>query len=261
MATADAKRGPRHPWFAATGTPRVLAHRGLTGDGASHVENTVAAVIAALSAGAHYIESDCHLTRDGEVVLFHDESVERVTGDPRMVADIDVRELTRMMADKGGLLTLRDALAGFPEAWWNIDVKASAAAEPVGRLIASHGERVLVTSFSDARRREALEAARRAGAPVRPATSGGTAVVAGAVASQGVPALFRRAVRGVDALQIPERQGALPVLTRGLVRAAHRAGVEVHVWTINDPDRMRDLVARGVDGVVTDRCDLALQAL
>lgn len=262
MASADIRRGrPRHPWFDATPTPRVLAHRGLTGRGSTHVENTTAAVIEAISAGARYIESDCHLTRDGVVVLFHDESVERVVGESRLIADVDERELRRMMANLGGLLTLREALEGFPDVRWNIDVKAHAAAEPAGALIAPHTRRVLVTSFSDRRRREALVAARRAGARVRPATSGGTTVVSRAVATQGVPSLFRRAVQDVDALQVPERQGVVPILTRGLIRAAHRTGIEVHVWTINDRDRMASLIDSGVDGIVTDRCDVALDLL
>ncbi len=71
----------------------------------------------------------------------------------------------------------------------------------------------------------------------------------------------RRALAGLDALQIPERQGRIRVLTPRLVAAAHANGVEVHVWTVNDADRMRELTAMGVDGVVTDRTDLALATL
>lgn len=261
MASSDARPTARHPWFDASATPRVLAHRGLTLPGAEHAENTAAAVVSAVSAGVVHIESDCHLTRDGDVVLFHDDTVERITGDPRPVAEIDVRELRRMMADLGGLLTLREALEGFPDVRWNIDVKAAAAAGAVGMLIAPHTPRVLVTSFSDSRRKDAIAAARRAGAAIRPATSGGTSVVGRAVAARGVSGLFRRAVRGVDALQIPERQGPVRVLSPGLVRAAHRVGVEVHVWTVNDPERMTALVEMGVDGIVTDRADLALDVL
>ncbi len=248
-----------HPFFDPSG-PRVLAHRGLTVPGDGHAENTLAAVVAALSAGAAYVESDCHLTRDGHVVLFHDASVQRITGDPRLVADLTLRELTSLMEDRGGLLTLAAALDGFPDARWNLDVKAAAAAEDVGRLVAPHGRRVLVTSFSDARRRAALAAAAMAGARILPATSPGTSTIARMVAAAraGTAGLTRRILRGVDALQIPERQGRLPILTDRLIRLAHAAGVEVHVWTVNDVERMRALVARGVDGIVTDRADLAL---
>ncbi|WP_274543187.1 glycerophosphodiester phosphodiesterase family protein, partial [Microbacterium sp. CPCC 204701] len=73
--------------------------------------------------------------------------------------------------------------------------------------------------------------------------------------------LVARTLAGVDALQVPERQGRLRVVTPRLIDAAHRHGVEVHVWTVNEPDDMHRLVAMGVDGIVTDRTDVALKTL
>ncbi|MDQ2669717.1 MAG: glycerophosphodiester phosphodiesterase, partial [Gemmatimonadota bacterium] len=73
--------------------------------------------------------------------------------------------------------------------------------------------------------------------------------------------VLRRLLRDIDALQIPQRQGSVRVLTDRLIRRVHGAGVEVHVWTVNDGEEMRRLVSRGVDGIVTDRADLALEAL
>jgi len=75
------------------------------------------------------------------------------------------------------------------------------------------------------------------------------------------PSLVRRALVGIDAVQIPERRGRLRVLTPRLIDAVHSAGVEVHVWTVNDSRDMVRLVAAGVDGIVTDRADLALETL
>lgn len=255
-----------HPWFEGARTPRVLAHRGLvTAEDAAHgvTENSFAAVAAAHSAGAQYIESDCHLTRDGVVVLFHDDDLSRVTGDPRPVADVSAAELEELMSSRGGLITLQQALDSFPDTRFNLDVKAVAAAEPVGRAVAAHGERVLLTSFSDARRRVALAAAAAAGRGIRPATSAGSRTIARVLAavSVGSDVLVRRALSGVDALQVPERQGRLRVVTPRLIRAAGRHGVEVHVWTVNDTADMRRLVGLGVHGVVTDRADVALREL
>ncbi|HWL78969.1 glycerophosphodiester phosphodiesterase family protein [Microbacterium sp.] len=257
--------GARHPWFTATDAPRVLAHRGLVvpsdaRDGV--VENSFAAVAAAHAAGVTYVESDCHLTADGTVVLFHDESLVRVTGDPRTVAQVTTRELEGLMESRGGLITLEQALEAFPTLRFNLDVKAADAATPVGRLVAKHGDRVLVTSFSDARRREALRTAEESGG-IRPATSPGTETVVRLLSALAVRSerLVRRVLAGVDALQVPERRGALRVVTPRLVAAAHRHGLEVHVWTVNDPADMRRLVAMGVDGIVTDRADIALDAL
>lgn len=255
-----------HPWFTGVATPRVLAHRGLVTPDAARggiVENSFAAVAAAHSAGAHYVESDCHLTADGVAVLFHDDDLSRVTGDPRKVAHIPVRELEELMTGRGGLITLAQALDAFPATRFNLDVKATAAASAVGTTVAAFGDRVLLTSFSDARRRTALDAAVAAGRGVRPATSAGRGTIGrvlAAVASRS-DRLLARALSGIDALQVPERQGRLRIVTPRLIAAAHRHDVEVHVWTVNDPDDMTRLVSMGVDGIVTDRADVALSAL
>jgi glycerophosphoryl diester phosphodiesterase len=122
---------------------------------------------------------------------------------------------------------------------------------------------VLVTSFSDDRRRAALEAAAAAGRGIRPATSAGTATIArllGAVSMRS-ERMARRALAGIDAVQVPERHGRVRIVTPRFIDLTHRAGAEVHVWTINDPVDMKRLVAMGVDGVVTDRADVALAAL
>ncbi|WP_375384422.1 glycerophosphodiester phosphodiesterase family protein [uncultured Microbacterium sp.] len=227
------------------------------------VDNSFAAVAAAHAAGAEYVESDCHLTADGVVVLFHDSDLSRVTGDPRAIAGVAHPELERLMADRGGLITLSQALEAFPDVRLNLDVKAAGAASEVGRIVAPHAGRVLLTSFSDARRREALKAAGRAGASIRPATSAGIATVTRLLLALALHSerLVTRALRDIDALQVPERRGAVRVVTSRMLDAAHRRGVEVHVWTVNDPADMLRLIAMGVDGIVTDRADVALRTL
>ncbi|KTR86978.1 glycerophosphodiester phosphodiesterase family protein [Leucobacter chromiiresistens] len=255
-----------HPYLADASRPRVIAHRGFVSDELAQrgvAENTRAAFTAALAAGADILETDCHLTRDGAVVLAHDADLSRVTGDPREIGAVDRVELARIFAERGGLLTLEEALAEYPRARWNIDVKSRAVAAPLGRIVARHGARVLVTSFSDSLRRTAFAAAAGERPAILPATSPGRgALVRVLLASAtGSRRAVRRALAGLDALQIPERQGRIRVLTPRLVAAAHANGVEVHVWTVNDADRMRELTAMGVDGVVTDRTDLALATL
>ena len=255
-----------HPWFEGAATPRVLAHRGLvTADDAAQgiVENSFAAVSAAHAAGAEYVESDCHVTADGVVVLFHDDDLLRVTGDTRRLAEVPTNELEELMADKGGLITLSQALESFPAVRFNLDVKAEGAARDVGRIVAPHSDRVLVASFSDARRRVALDAAAAVNPTRPPATSAGSATIARLVAALSLRATrrVRRLLEGIDALQVPERQGRVRIVTPRLIDAAHRNGVEVHVWTVNDVEDMRRLVALGVDGIVTDHADAAIGAL
>ncbi|HWR84504.1 MAG TPA: glycerophosphodiester phosphodiesterase family protein, partial [Rhodoglobus sp.] len=81
------------------------------------------------------------------------------------------------------------------------------------------------------------------------------ALVAGKL---GLVPVMRLALRGLVAVQVPEKAAGLRVTTRAMIDRFHRAGVEVHVWTINDRARMRQLVDRGADGIVTDRIDLAI---
>lgn len=260
-----------HQYLTKTRTPRVFAHRGLvTSEAAAggSAENSRDSVRAAVDAGAEYVESDCHLTSDGVVVLFHDSDLRRVTGDPRAIDRVSFAELSELMASRGGLLTLKEALDEFPSTRFNIDVKADAAAVPAGMIIGEYCERVLLTSFSDARRARALAAAgrvaREAGlAVILPATSPGrSALVRVLLATMfGGHRAQARAFEGLDALQIPEQKGLIRVLSPRLIAAAHRAGVEVHVWTVNDQPSMRRLVNLGVDGIITDRADLAFTEL
>lgn len=248
-----------HPWFTASASPRVLAHRGFVPPDAEGIaENTAAAFGAAHAAGAVYVESDCHLTADGEVVLFHDEDLRRVAGDPRAVAAVTFRELEQVMSTRGGLLSLGAALDAFPTLRFNLDVKVATAAAAIGRTVARHADRVLLSSFDDDRRRAAVAAARAAGGA--PATSAGTGTMVRMLAATRLRSarLVRRALAGIDALQVPERHSGIRIVTPALIAAAHRADVEVHVWTVDDPADIDRLLDMGVDGIVTDRTDLAL---
>ena len=228
--------------------PRILAHRGL----ALHApENSVEAFRAALAAGATHLETDVRATADGEAVLVHDPEV-----GGRPVAGLTLAQLRQALPE---VCTLGEALAAVPDAPFNIDVKAAGAAEPAARsVLAAHSPgRVLITSFSAARRRAALR--RLPGAATSASAEGVALMVAGVRLRQ--PALVALAARGVQALQIPERALGTDLVTPWTLREVRRAGAEVHVWVVNDPVRMRELVARGADGVVTDRADLARDAL
>ena len=77
----------------------------------------------------------------------------------------------------------------------------------------------------------------------------------------GLPSLVRAALHGIDALQVPERAAGLEVAVPRILSRLRVTGAEIHLWTINDPERMRALLALGVDGLVTDRTDLARTAV
>lgn len=253
---------PAHQGFFSPTGPRVFAHRGLA---LGVPENTLAAFRLAVDAGADYLETDTRVTSDGVAVLFHDATLERITGDRRPIERMTLAELQSV--DLGGdrVATLAEALAAFPEARFNIDVKAADAAGPSARAVNEAGAqgRVLITSFSDARRLAMTAALLPLVPAVDTASSPGVGVLTRVLpfALAGWIAPVRRLLSGVDAVQIPERFRGLRVVTRRLVRTMHAAGVEVHVWTINDPVDMRRLLELGVDGLVTDRADIALAVI
>ncbi|MDX3754927.1 glycerophosphodiester phosphodiesterase [Streptomyces mirabilis] len=243
----------RHPYLDHPG-PIAFAHRGGAADG---LENTVAQFRRAVEAGYRYIETDVHATSDGRLVAFHDATLDRVTDGAGRIADLpweDVRHAR--VAGKEPVPLFEELLETFPDVRWNVDVKAEPALHPlldlIGRLDA--WDRVCVGSFSEAR---VFRAQRLAG--TRLATSYGTKGVVGLrLRSYGIPAALRDSA---IAAQVPESQSGVPVVDRRFVRAAHARGLQVHVWTVNEPDRMHRLLDLGVDGIMTDHIDTLRRVL
>jgi len=243
------------PYFDSP-LPRVFAHRGLA---TSAPENTVAAFRAAIAAGADYVETDAHVTADGVAVLAHDPALV-VGGATIEIAASTAAELD--VLDLGGgepVPRLLDVLERFPDTRFNIDVKTPAAVPSVTSAIraADARDRVLVTSFDGATRTAVL----RALPGVTSSASSDLVARALLPARLGLAGVVARLLRGVPCVQVPERHRGLAIVTRRSVRTLHAAGVEVHVWTVNDPGDMRRLVELGVDGIVTDRCDVALRTI
>ena len=238
--------------------PLAFAHRGFAPDGD---ENTMAAFRAAVGLGYRYLETDVRTTRDGVLVVFHDERLERVTDGTGRIADRTYAELRRLrVAGRGSIPTFAELLDEWPDIRLNVDVKDAAGAVLLARHIdaaGAHG-RVLVSSFS-ARR---LAAARRALArPTALGASVSTVALATLLGPVGLTGGIGPLLRATDALQVPERKGPVPVVTAGFLRRAHRRGLHVHVWVVNDPDRMRRLLDWGVDGLMTDRADLLAEVM
>jgi glycerophosphoryl diester phosphodiesterase len=242
--------------FLSGPRPRIIAHRGLALEAP---ENTLLAFLKALSAGATHLETDVHVSADGVAVISHDPDLRRVAGRAASVQHLTMPELRRIELGHGqGFCSLAEALDAFPEARFNIDVKDAGAAAPTAAAIreARAVDRVLITSFSRSHR---LAVERELPGV---ATSPSVAEIAPALvaAKAGLSPAVRRALRGFVAVQVPERRGPVQVVTPRTVRAVQAAGLEVHVWTVNDAADMIRLLDLGVDGIVTDRCDL-LKAL
>lgn len=252
---------------------RVLcfAHRGGAG---LWPENTLLAFQQALQAGCDVLETDLRMTRDGELVVCHDATLDRTTNGVGRVEDLPYATLARLDAGyrftrdgetypyRGQGLTvptLAEVMALGPKIRVNLDMKASSAAM-VGRLLdfiemTGVHDRVVVACQHDGPMKSF-----RTGARGRIATSATRNEVARFLLASRV-GLTRRLTIEYDALQIPPHTSLFEVLDARLVAAAHQRGIHVHVWTVDSPSEMRRFLDMGVDGIMSDRPDRLVLAV
>ncbi|MCU1406859.1 MAG: glycerophosphodiester phosphodiesterase [Glaciihabitans sp.] len=241
-----------HPYFDRP-LPRVLAHRGLA-VGVS--DNTKLAFVRALALGGGYIELDVHASSDGVAVVSHDADLARLVGRPERVEQLSFAELREIdLGDGQRFSSLFEILDTFPDARLNIDLKSAAAVgAAVADIVRARAvERVLVTSFSERRRKAAV----RQLPGVATSASSIRFVLALISAKLRLPLVPGLALRGIHAVQVPISAAGLTIVTPRMVALLHRLNVEIHVWTINDRATMARLLDLGVDGLVTDRADIA----
>ncbi|MGD6980092.1 MULTISPECIES: glycerophosphodiester phosphodiesterase [Citricoccus] len=250
------------------GWPLAFAHRGAD----TARENTLAAFRAAVERGYGYLELDVRTTRDGVLMVFHDEVLDRVTTGTGRISDHTWEELARVRvidpalagaaagtpgaaaseAPEGEhLLRFEDLLTEWDDVRLNVDLKDDAAAEAIARIVARHDawDRVLVASFHDSRRRRFARASGRA-----VAMSGGALAVGALVltAPIGLTRFVARGLAHIHCVQVPVRQGPITVVTPRFVSRCQAAGLQVHVWVVDEPAEMERLLALGVDGLMTD---------
>lgn len=242
--------------------PIAMAHRGFSREG---LENSMAAFRAAVELGYRYLETDVHTTADGVVLVFHDETLDRVTDGSGKVSELPVHAVAKArIGGREPIPRLEELLGELPDARLNVDVKDWNSVRSIAAAIEYHQvhHRVLLTSFSDRRRRAVLKLLSRPVAASAGVVSVGLFTLLGRLLPEPVFRwVMRGNLRGVHALQVPVRYGRVEVVTPGFIRRAHALGLVVHVWTINDPGEMRRLLDLGVDGLVTDRADLLREVL
>lgn len=250
MATATSSSSER---------PLIFAHRGAR---VELPENTIEAFSRAIERGVEVIETDVRLTSDGHLVIFHDATAERIARRSRAVAEstlADVRTWdvghalersgSRPFVGQGFRApTLAEALEAFPKTRFNVDLKprTAASADEAMRVIrdARAEDRVLIACFDS----RVLDHVRDAG--YRGATGFGAQEVSRLLLtprSQLSPRMFRG-----SAVQIPHRAGLLDLATRSTLARSRAIGARLHVFTVNDPVRARELAHVGVDGIMTD---------
>lgn len=223
--------------------PRIFAHRGAS---AAAPEGTRAAILAAIRMGADFIELDVQLTRDGRLVIFHDERLDRTTDGAGRLRDTRFAALARLDAGRWfgsrfageRVLLVSQALRLIPgRIGVNLELKRTARRErlirPLLRLLGRvRHPKMLLSSFDP----RLLQLSRRSGRPL--------ALITRHHADQGLS----RAIRLGCASWHPFQD----LVTARRVARAHAAGLRVHAWTVDDPARARRLVRRGVDGLFTN---------
>ncbi len=271
MPSADRRRPapidiPRLP-FVTHERPLFFAHRG---GSALAPENTLTAYENGLRLGADALELDVHYSRDGEIVVFHDDTLDRTTSGSGPLAAQTLEELRRLDAGyhftpDGGqtypwrgkgvtIPTLREVFERFPETRVNIEMKVNDAEgeRRLARLLTENGwgDWALVGSFhADAMARF------RALCEGRIATSASMSETRNFL----IGVLLRQTQRmrpTYDALQVPEVYRGLRVVSPTSIRLAHGLGLDVHVWTVDDRATMERLLDWGVDGLMSDRPDI-----
>lgn len=238
---------------------QVLAHRGLVSE--TVPENTLQAFAAALACGADVIETDVQCSKDGIAIVFHDEDLLRMAGLKVKVNDLTWQEIRKIDIGFGNKIpSLEDALAEFPNARFNLDIKSNTAIQAAAEVInqSQAQNRVLVSSFSEYRRQKAVNAITG-----KISTSAGVSrVLCIYLASLlGFNFLVRFLAKNITALQLPVQKSFLKFDSARFISSVKQANLQLHYWTINDFNQMERLIIAGADGIVTDHCDLAILKL
>lgn len=257
-----------HPYFnpVASGRIEVIAH----GGGLGHAPaNTLFALQQARNMGAHVLEADVQQSKDGVLILRHDDTLDRTTNLTGLIADYDWAELAQAdagfraeldgisFADQGIAIPRLDAaLAAFPDARWILEIKndtPAAARRMCEVIVAAKAEtRVLVGSFHD----RAMRQFRAVCPDIATSMSSGEVQSFVLAARIGVSRLVRTPAA---AMQIPVKGSGLDLTHPRLLNAAKTRGIRVQYWTVNDPAEMDALLRAGADGLITDYVDRGLQ--
>jgi glycerophosphoryl diester phosphodiesterase len=270
-----AKPAPAHPWFAPRAGdhhPLVFAHQGGENLWPS---NTLLAFENSAELGADVLDTDMHLTKDGVLVLMHDETVDRTTDGHGAIRDLTLAEIKQLDAaynfstDNGQTFpfrgqgitvpTLEELFTAFPAKRLGIEIKQTDPLPTAQKFCAVIRQyqlesSVLVSSF----RQENMDAFRKECPAV--ATSATENEV------RFFYVLFRVGLSGLvtpnyNSMQVPEASGGLLILSPQFVEAAHKRGLAVQPWTINDEEDLKHILALGVEGINTDNPDRLLALL
>lgn len=269
LALLARRAGPSSYYTAKMVRPLVVAHQG--GDGI-FPGNTLYAFQKAAEMGVDIIETDLRQTKDGVLVISHDESVQRISNGSGRVPDLTLAELKKLDAgynwsSDGGktfpfrgkgitYASLEEVFQALPDMHFNIDMKQTNPPIEAAfcKLIRQYKmeQKVLAASFNHDNNVKFRQACPEV-------TSSGDQTETTQFVLLNFLGLGRLYSPEFAAFQVPLSQSGIPVVTQAFVDAAHERNVRVDVWTIDDPAEMRRLIQMGVDSIITDRPDLLME--
>ena len=265
---------PSKNYYKDVSRPLVIAYQG--GDGL-WPGDTLYVFEKAVELGVDVLEMDAHITRDGQIVLLHDEEVDRTTDGMGLVEKMTLAELKHLDAaykwsNDGGqtfpyrgqgirVPTLEELFQKFPQIRYVIEIKLTEnpIEGPLCDLIREHNmqDKVMVASFHDEAMRNFREtcpevATSASRTEVRNFVLLGKAFLSGFLAPQ---------YQSIQPPYDPKESMNIPIMTKRFIREAHAKNIRVEPWTVDDPELMKQYIEWGVDGIMTDRPDLMIEVL
>jgi glycerophosphoryl diester phosphodiesterase len=261
-------------YYVKVDRPLVIAHQG--GDGV-WPGDTMYAFEKAVEIGADVLEMDAHITKDGQIVLMHDEKVDRTTDGTGLIEEMSLEELKQLDAayqwsnDDGQTFpfrgqgiqipTLEELFHKFPQMRYVIEIKLTENPidKPLCDLIHQNNmqDKVVVASFHD----EAMQNFRETCPELATSASRGEVtqfVLLGKIFLSGI---VNPSYQSIQPPFDPDESFNIPIMTKRFIREAHAKNISVEPWTVNDPDLMKQYIEWGVDGIITDRPDLMVEIL
>lgn len=236
--------------------PLAIAHRG---GAAEAPENTMAAFENALGLGFGYVELDVRATADGVLVVYHDPVLDTLTDRSGGVAELSWAEVKEARVEgEERVPRLEEVLDAWPDLRVNIDPKHPKAVEPLVDILRARdcADRVCISTFSD---RRTLLVRRLLGNRYCTATT--VSNIARIRAESLLPTTRTNANPKASCAQVPATIHGRRLVDERFVQAAHRQGLQVHVWTVNEAAEMHSLLDMGVDGIMTDEVTLLRSVL
>ena len=225
-----------------------LSHRG---NSKKFIENSFEAFNSVIQMGYKHIETDLRMTKDNEVIAFHDPDLKRLFNLDLQVKDLTFNKIANLFKEKNcSLLTLEDALKKFPEIHFNIDLKVKEVIQDSIKVVENLNafNRVCFASFHSSHTKKILQ-------------HNQNAIVSMGMKDVALFKFFKFQNKKIKIIQIPLKWKGIRVLTRNLIQKIDKSNLLVHVWTVNDRKTINYLIDLGVNGIVTDEPELLMKIM